>query len=112
MATIGGAAVFGKEQEIGMIQKGMKADMILIDEGKPHMQPLLLGNDVLQNVIQKNVRHENVTSAIVFNATGGDITDVFVNGKRLVKDGVLTTVDVPALCAKVRQTIEKIAEKL
>jgi 5-methylthioadenosine/S-adenosylhomocysteine deaminase len=101
MATTDGAAVFGKEKEIGMIQKGMKADMILIDADKPHMQPLLLSER----------GNENVTSAIVFSATGGDVTDVFVNGKRLVKDGKLTTVDVSALCAKVRQIIERIAEK-
>jgi 5-methylthioadenosine/S-adenosylhomocysteine deaminase len=105
MATTGGAAVFGKEKETGTIQKGMKADMILIDADKPHMQPLLLGDD-------ENVRHENVTSAIVFSATGADVTDVFVDGKRLVKDGELTTVDVSALMRRVRKTIEKIAEKL
>jgi 5-methylthioadenosine/S-adenosylhomocysteine deaminase len=99
MATTGGAAVFSKKQETGMIQEGMKADMILIDADKPHMQPLLLGD------------HENVTSAIVFNATGADVTDVFVDGKRLVKNGELTTTDVPALMRRVRRTIEKIAEK-
>ena len=98
MATAGGAAVFGQEKETGMIKEGMKADMILINTEKPHMQPLLAG------------KHENVTSALVFNATGADVTDVFVNGKRIVADGVLTTVDVPALCARVRQTAEKIAE--
>jgi 5-methylthioadenosine/S-adenosylhomocysteine deaminase len=100
MATTCGAAVFGKEHETGMIQKGMKADIILIDTEKPHMQPLLLGD------------HENVTSAIVFSATGADVTDVFVDGKRLVRDGVLTITDVSALCARVRRTVEKIAEKL
>jgi 5-methylthioadenosine/S-adenosylhomocysteine deaminase len=83
-----------------MIQKGMKADMILINTNKPHLQPLVWG------------RQENVTSAIVFSATGGDVTDVFVNGKRLVKDGVLTNVDIPALIGRVRQTAEKIAAKL
>ena len=98
MATAGGAAVFGQEKETGMIKEGMKADMILINTEKPHIQPLLAG------------KHENVTSALVFNATGADVTDVFVNGKRIVADGVLTTVDVPALCARVRQTAEKIAE--
>jgi 5-methylthioadenosine/S-adenosylhomocysteine deaminase len=100
MATSGGAAVFGKEAEFGMIQEGMKADMILIDTDKPHLQPLVLG------------KHENVTSAIVFGATGGDVSDVFINGKRLVKDGVLTSVDVSDLCARVRQTAEKIADKI
>jgi 5-methylthioadenosine/S-adenosylhomocysteine deaminase len=96
MATIGGAAVFGKQAEFGMIQAGMKADMILIDVNQPHLQPLLLGE------------HENVTSAIIFSATGGDVTDVFVNGKRLVKNGALTSVDVAALINRVRQAAEKI----
>jgi 5-methylthioadenosine/S-adenosylhomocysteine deaminase len=98
MATVGGAAVFAREGDFGMIKEGMKADMILVDTEGPHMQPLLLGE------------HENVTSAIIYSATGADVTDVFVNGKRLVKNGALTTVDVPALCAKVRKTAEKIAK--
>ena len=100
MATTSGAAVFGKETEFGMIKEGMKADMILIDVDKPHMQPLLVG------------RHENVASALVFSATGADVTDVFINGKQLVKDRTLVTVDVPALCEKVRKTAEKIAKSL
>jgi 5-methylthioadenosine/S-adenosylhomocysteine deaminase len=74
----------------------MKADMILIDTDKPHMQPLLLG------------KNENVASAIVFSATGADVTDVFVNGKRLVKDGVLTGVDVQEIIERVKLAAEKI----
>jgi 5-methylthioadenosine/S-adenosylhomocysteine deaminase len=100
MATINGAAVFGKEAEFGMIREGMKADMILIDADKPHLQPLVLG------------KHENVTSAIIFAVTGADVSDVFVNGKQLVKDGVLTGVDIRELMFKVRKTTEKIAEKM
>jgi 5-methylthioadenosine/S-adenosylhomocysteine deaminase len=100
MATTGGAAVFGKETEFGMIQEGMKADIILIDTDKPHLQPLILD------------KHENVTSAIVFAATGADVSDVFVNGKYMVKGGVLTGVDIHELMCRVRQTAEKIAEKI
>jgi 5-methylthioadenosine/S-adenosylhomocysteine deaminase len=100
MATVGGAAVFGKQAEFGMIQEGMKADMILIDVNQPHLQPLLLGG------------HENVTSAVMYSATGGDVTDVFINGKRLVKDRKLTTVDISALINRVRQTAEKIAANI
>jgi 5-methylthioadenosine/S-adenosylhomocysteine deaminase len=96
MATMGGAAVFGKEKEFGMIKEGMKADMILIDTDKPRLQPLLLG------------KNENVTSAIVFSATGSDVTDVFVNGKRLVKDGKITSVDVKAIIERVKLAAEKI----
>jgi len=96
MATTGGAAVFGKEKEFGMIKEGMKADMILIDPDKPRLQPLLLG------------KNENVTSALVFGATGADVSDVFVNGKRLVKDGRLTGADVKAVIDRVKRAAEKI----
>jgi len=98
MATTGGAAVFGREGEFGMIKEGMKADMIMINPDKPHLQPLLLG------------KNENVTSAIVFSATGADVTDVFVNGKRLVKDGALTGVDVADIIGRVRQAAERLGE--
>jgi 5-methylthioadenosine/S-adenosylhomocysteine deaminase len=100
MATTGGAAVFGKETEFGMIQEGMKADIILIDTDKPHLQPLVMG------------KHENVTSAIVFAATGADVSDVFVNGKHVVKKGVLIGVDIHELIHRVRQTAEKIADSI
>jgi 5-methylthioadenosine/S-adenosylhomocysteine deaminase len=71
--------------------------MILIDTDKPHLQPLILG------------KHENVASAIVFAATGADVSDVFVNGRQMVKDGALTRVDIKELMLRVRQTAEKIA---
>ena len=100
MATAGGAAVFGKEAEFGLIQQGMKADMILIDTNKPHLQPLVTEN------------HENVSSAIIFSASGRDVSDVFINGKRIVKNGTLTTVNVSEIIDKVRKTAQKIAEKM
>jgi len=96
MATTRGAAVFNKEKEFGMIKEGMKADMILLDPDKPRLQPLLLG------------KKENVSSALVFSATGADVTDVFVNGKRLVKDGALTGVDVKDIIRRVNLAAQKI----
>jgi len=63
------------------------------------MQPLLLG------------KNENVTSAVVFSATGADVTDVFVNGKRLVKDGELTRVDVKAIIGRVKLAAGKIGSR-
>jgi len=73
--------------------------MILVDVNQPHLQPLLLGE------------RENVTSAMVFSATGGDVSDVFVNGKRLVKDGVLTTVDVSSIIGKVQEVAKSITQR-
>ena len=60
------------------------------------MQPLCLGEG------------ENVTSSIVFNATGADVTDVFVEGSRVVRNGVLQTLDLRDLFARVNHTAEKL----
>jgi len=100
MATTGGAAVFGMEAEIGMVKEGMSADVILVEVDRPHIQPLVLG------------RNENVTSAIVHCATGRDVSDVFVNGKRIVKNGEPVSVDVPGLIARVRRIAGEIAGEI
>lgn len=95
MATINGARAFGLEKELGSIETGKRADFILIDASAPHMRPLCLGE------------RENVSSSVVFNATGRDVTDVFVRGRRLVEDGVLKSADVGGITEKVQQTAEK-----
>ena len=100
MATVNGAKCFGLEQEIGTIEEGKKADIILIETRKPHMQPLFLGVC------------ENVTSAVIYNATGRDVTDVFVSGKHVVKNGVLQTVDVQQVTAQVCKAANKITDYL
>jgi 5-methylthioadenosine/S-adenosylhomocysteine deaminase len=100
MATISGAAVFGLEKKYGTVEKGKCADLILIDLSAPHLQPIRLGS------------YENVTSAIVFGATGGDVTDVFISGKRVVKNRELLTADVSKIAARVRDASDRIAERL
>lgn len=100
MATINGARCFGIEEDYGTIESGKKADFILIDTKVPHMQPMVLGEN------------ETVTSAIVFNATGQDVTDVFIDGRQIVKDRWLITVDVNAVMDRVQEAAEKIARAL
>lgn len=65
MATVNGAKLFGLENELGTIEQGKLADLILVDASRPHMTPLLTG------------RAENVSSNVVYCATGADVTDVF-----------------------------------
>ena len=96
MATAGGAKAAGMENVTGTIAEGRQADLILIRTNVPHMQPLWLGEG------------ENVTSSIVFNATGADVTDVFVEGRRVVRDGVLQTLDLGDLFARVNRTAKKL----
>jgi 5-methylthioadenosine/S-adenosylhomocysteine deaminase len=100
MATINGARAFGVDAGLGTIEPGKLADLILIETAAPHMQPLRLG------------KHENVLSNIVYSATGGDVTDVFIGGKWIVENRVLQSVDVPGIAAKVRRASEKIAAAL
>lgn len=100
MATINGAKCFGLEKEYGTIEAGKKADFILIETKVPHMQPMLTGEK------------ETVTSAIVYNATGQDVTDVFVDGRQVVKNRQIQTVDVSAVMKKVQKASEKIGLSL
>ncbi len=96
MATINGAKAFGLSDSYGTIETGKKADFILLDATAPHMQPLVMGES------------ENVTSAVVFNATGRDVTDVFINGRHVVDNRKITTVDLDEIISKVQQTAEKL----
>ncbi len=99
MATINGARAFGMESEFGTIEEGKSADFILVRTDRPHMRPLRTG------------LCENVTSSLVFCATGSDVSDVFVSGNRVVADGVLQTVDTAQIMASVQRASEKIARK-
>lgn len=100
MATVNGAKCFGLDKEYGTIEAGKKADFILIETRKAHMQPIRLGD------------RENVTSALIYSATGQDVTDVFVDGKQVVAQGKILTVDMGKIIKKVKRASEKIADSL
>lgn len=76
MATIRGAALLGLDKEIGSLEVGKKADIIVIDLQAPHLVPLY-----------------NPYSTLVYSANGGDVKDVVVNGKILMKDRRPLTLD-------------------
>ncbi|KRQ87492.1 5-methylthioadenosine/S-adenosylhomocysteine deaminase [Caloramator mitchellensis] len=76
LATVNAAKAVGMEDRLGKIKKGYLADIILIDFGKPHMNP---PTDVYSN--------------IVFSAQGGDVRTVIVNGKVVMKDYILLSLD-------------------
>lgn len=99
MATINGAKAFGLEKEYGSIEEGKKADFILIDTTRPHMRPLVLG------------KYENVSSAVVYSATGADVSDVFVNGRQLVENRRLIHTDLNQISIKLQETAERIRQQ-
>ena len=85
---------------MGTVQEGKSADLILVRTDRPHMQPLRTG------------LCENVSSSIVFCATGNDVSDVFVKGRCVVRGGTLLTANVKDIIWKVQEATEKIARKI
>ncbi len=84
MATMGGARVLGLDRQIGSLEKGKKADLILLNMDKPHAHPLY-----------------NIYSLIVYSMRGADVETVMVNGRFLVEDARLMTLDHDRLYDKV-----------
>ena len=76
MATINGAKVLGLENEIGSLEVGKRADLILLDANKPHYYP----------------RH-NPVSSIAYSAQAADVSTVLVNGKVLMENYEVKTID-------------------
>jgi len=83
MATITGARALGLEKMIGSIEKDKRADLIVIRLDAPHAVPLY-----------------NVYSQLVYALKGSDVGDVMVNGKLIVRNRQMLTVDARAVLAK------------
>jgi 5-methylthioadenosine/S-adenosylhomocysteine deaminase len=92
MATSWGAAILGLEKEIGTIEVGKKADIIVIDLQSPHLVPLY-----------------NPMSAIVYSASGADVKDVIVNGKILLKERTFRTLEPDEIMERVTAISREIA---
>lgn len=76
MATIDGAKALGLNRLVGSLEVGKKADIILIDIKKPHLTPL-----------------HNIYAALVYSMRGSDVNTVIINGKVIMKDRCVKTVD-------------------
>jgi len=94
MATIEGARSLGLIDITGSLEIGKKADVITIDTHKPHLVPVY-----------------NPVSHIVYAAQGSDVQDVIVDGRILVKDRTLLTVDVENIIEKVIRFSDNIKKK-
>ncbi|MBI4813829.1 MAG: amidohydrolase family protein [Methanobacterium sp.] len=83
MATINGATALGMEKEIGTIEVGKKADLVLADMKAPHLTP-----------------YRNPVSHLVYSAEGSDVNTVICNGQILMRERevlVLDEVEVMAM---------------
>jgi len=99
MGTINGAKALGMKKELGSLEEGKKADVILIDLNKLHLAPLLLGE------------FSNVISNIVYAAQGSDVQTVLVDGKIVMEDRVLRNVDEESVIEKATRITADLLER-
>ncbi len=91
MATIDGSRTMLMEDQIGSLEAGKKADLVLHDTDRPEWRPLL-----------------NVMNQLVWSADGRGVHTVMVDGKLVVENGICTTVDEAKLWADAQQMGEAI----
>jgi 5-methylthioadenosine/S-adenosylhomocysteine deaminase len=95
MATITGAKALHLEEQIGSLEVGKKADLIVVDTNAPHATPMY-----------------NVYSEIVYALKSTDVRTTVVGGKPLMEEGHMLTLDEPAILAKATQYATQIGSAL
>ena len=91
MATLGGARTMLMQDQIGSLEVGKKADVVLHDADRPEWRPLL-----------------NVINQLVWSADGRSVYSVWVDGRQVVDAGRMTTIDESALYAAAQSAGEAI----
>lgn len=90
MATLGGAKALGRDRDIGSLEVGKLADVIAVDLSAPECRP---------------VYHPD--AQLVYVAAREHVSDVWVQGERVLKGRQLTRFDLSAVIAEVEETVAK-----
>jgi 5-methylthioadenosine/S-adenosylhomocysteine deaminase len=94
MATREGARALGLEAEIGSIEPGKRADLILVERDRPHLAP-----------------DRDPWSTLAFAARGSDVRMTMVDGEILVDGFELTKVDPAAVTAEARRATAELVTR-
>jgi 5-methylthioadenosine/S-adenosylhomocysteine deaminase len=89
MATLGGARVLGQQARIGSIESGKRADLIIVGMSKPRQQPLF-----------------DPVSQVVYASRGDDVETTIVNGRILMRDRKVMTLDEATVVAEARKAAD------
>lgn len=89
MASQGGGLAL-MEPGLGVIEKGAPADLIALDAGAPHLWPT-----------------QNLVHSLVESASGADVRHSIVNGKLLMRDRELLTIDRERVCREAERLFER-----
>jgi 5-methylthioadenosine/S-adenosylhomocysteine deaminase len=93
MATLQAARVLGLEDRLGSLEVGKCADLIVLDLDVPHMVPVY-----------------DITSHLVYAAHSSDVRTVIIDGRVVMRDRELLTLDEGQIFARAREVARQIAE--
>jgi len=95
MATRNGAGALGLESLIGTLEVGKKADLCIVDMNKPHLTPMY-----------------DEYSHLVYAVNGADVDTVLINGRIVMQNRKLLTIDEGEAMRRVRQIAERVRRSL
>ena len=93
MATIGGARAMGMEKEIGSLEAGKRADLLVVSMDSARQTPMY-----------------DAVSHLVYVTRGDDVKTTIVNGKVLMRDRKVLTLDEAKVLATAREWAKKVRE--
>lgn len=96
MGTINGARALGLEDEIGTIEVGKKADLILIDKNNANMVP----------------DSSNLSSNVIYSANGSNVDTTICNGQILMENRKLTTLDEQDIYKKAKEALDELKKAI
>jgi len=95
MATSNAAKALGIDKITGSLEVGKKADIIIIDTNKPHLTPMY-----------------NVYSHLVYAAGGNDVATSIINGRLVMENGEVLTLDFEKIMADVNEIADEVKNGL
>ncbi|MCC6142981.1 MAG: 5'-deoxyadenosine deaminase [Candidatus Hydrogenedentes bacterium] len=94
LATIEGARALGLDRDIGSLELGKKADLVVVDTRRPHLAPF-----------------SDPFAMLVYGAEAADVRDVFVEGEWLVRDRELVRWDTAEVLAAAEPAVDEVLER-
>ncbi|MGW0584138.1 amidohydrolase, partial [Streptomyces sp. NPDC002920] len=91
MATIEGARALGLADRLGSLEAGKRADLIVLDLGGPHLRPA-----------------HDPWSTLAYTAQSADVRDTVVDGRVLMRDRTLTTLDEQAVISELEAVVRSL----
>lgn len=94
MATVNGAKAIGHEGELGNLREGAIADLILVNLHEPQFIPA-----------------NNIISGLVYSSKGSEVDTVIVDGKVLMENKRLTTIDEDTVYDEIQKNTARLGMK-